>query len=73
MTRRTMPPGRRARTAVSLAPPRLLRVAEVAELLGVCERTVRRLIAGGELRHHRIGHAVRVSEADLRAYLERAR
>jgi len=41
----------------------------VAPHLGVSVRTVRRLIATGELPTHRIGRAVRVSADDLARFL----
>ena len=47
----------------------LLTVREVAERLRASERTVRRAIAAAELAVHRIGRSVRISEADLGAYL----
>ena len=49
--------------------PRLLSVREVAAYLGVCTKTVRRLIAAGALPTTRIGHHLRIVEADLAAYL----
>lgn len=68
------------RTATPAAPratPRqqasLRSVNDVAATLDVCPRTVRRLIARGALAVRRIGHSVRVSEDDLRAYLTRCR
>lgn len=51
----------------------LLTVAEVAARLGLCTKTVRRRIADGGLPVHRLGRSLRVSEADLGAYLERSR
>lgn len=47
----------------------LLTVAEVATYLQVSIRTVRRLIASGELEVVRIGRAVRVSEEALNTLL----
>ena len=44
-------------------------IDEVAEMLSVSTRTVRRWIDRGELVAHRFGAAVRISEADLRAFL----
>ena len=44
-------------------------VAEVAERLGVSTRTIRRWIENLELIAHRFGHAVRISERDLRAFI----
>ena len=46
---------------------RLLRVADVAERLGVCVATVYRLCEGGELPHIRIVNSIRVRRADLDA------
>ena len=53
--------------------PRLLRIRAAAAALRVSEKTVRRLIERGELRPHRIGRALRVSEEDLGLYLSRCR
>ena len=44
-------------------------IAEVAERLNVCERTVRRWTAFGLLPVHRFGRTIRISEADLAAFL----
>jgi excisionase family DNA binding protein len=52
------------------APARtLLAVAEVAHRLGLHEKTVRRLIRGGVLPALKIGHVVRVDEAELEQYV----
>jgi excisionase family DNA binding protein len=56
------------------APPPLAAAAlhdarAVALRLGVSVRTVRRLIAAGELPAHRIGRSVRVSADDLARFL----
>lgn len=51
----------------------LLSIREVVATLGVCERTVRRLIERGDLPSHRVGRSVRLSTADLRAYVAGAR
>lgn len=48
----------------------LLRVAEIAKRLSISSSKVYQLIEKGELPHHRIGGAVRVSEEQLAAYLE---
>jgi excisionase family DNA binding protein len=48
-------------------------IAQIAELLEVSTRTVRRWIARGALAVHRIGNLVRISEADLRSFLARSR
>jgi excisionase family DNA binding protein len=44
-------------------------VAQVAELLAVSTRSVRRWIAGGELLAHKFGRQIRVSEIDLRDFV----
>ncbi len=46
-----------------------LRAAAIAQLLGVSERTVRRLIASGELPSSKFGGARLVSRADLEGLL----
>ena len=50
----------------------LLTVAEVAEILQLSVRSVRRLIAEKKLRIVRIGRAVRVRPEDLRSFIEEA-
>ena len=62
MTARSAPP-----------PPRMLSVAGTALTLSISEKTVRRLIERGELRAHRFGRCLRLSDDDLRLYLNRAR
>lgn len=47
-----------------------LRVKEVAELLRVCPKTVRRWIASGDLIATRFGRDWRISRADLRKLAE---
>jgi excisionase family DNA binding protein len=54
-------------------PSRLLLIDQVAEGLGVSTRTVRRLIARGELVACRFGRSVRVHPDDLAAYIDRRR
>ena len=46
----------------------LLRVADVAERLGVCAATVYRLCERGELPHVRIVNSIRIRRADLDAF-----
>jgi excisionase family DNA binding protein len=54
--------------------PALLRVQEVAQALSLSTKQVRRLIKAGKLRAHRVGiRAIRIAEADLRAYLATTR
>jgi excisionase family DNA binding protein len=48
----------------------LLDVPAVARRLDVSEKTVRRLIARGELRAHRIGRLLRISEEELRRLID---
>jgi len=48
----------------------LLDVPAVARRLDVSEKTVRRLIVRGELRAHRIGRLIRISEDELDRFLE---
>ena len=52
---------------------KLLRVPQVAEGLDVSTRTVRRLIASGELAACRLRRSVRVHPDDLAAYIDRRR
>lgn len=50
---------------------RLLPLAEVAVLMGVCRRTVYRLIAGGELPQPvKIGASSRLPESEVARYVE---
>jgi excisionase family DNA binding protein len=56
------------------APPsRLMTVNEVADYLRLSDRQLRRLIAAGDLPVHRLGRAIRISEADLNEFLDRNR
>jgi excisionase family DNA binding protein len=52
---------------------RLLSVATVATYLDVSTKTVRRLIQDRKLPHHRVGRQIRISEADLAAFVARSR
>lgn len=49
--------------------PRFFTVPQVADMLAISQRSVRRRIAVGELSAHRWGRQVRISEADLRTFL----
>lgn len=54
-------------------PDPLLRVEEVAELIGdIHPRTARRLIERGEIGHVRIGRLVLIRASMVQAYLDRA-
>jgi excisionase family DNA binding protein len=48
-------------------------VDELADLWDVSSRTVQRLIKSGALRAHRIGRLVRISDADVAAFLDGSR
>ena len=50
--------------------PQLLTVSDVAERLRISVKTVRRQVDQGELRIHRIGRQLRVSEQDLEAFIK---
>ena len=52
---------------------RFYTVAQVANLLAVSPRTVRRWIAGGDLPAHKFGRQVRISELDFRTFVEGGR
>jgi excisionase family DNA binding protein len=52
---------------------RFYTVAQVASLLAVSTRSVRRWIAEGDLRTHKFGRGVRISETDLRTFVEEGR
>jgi excisionase family DNA binding protein len=45
-------------------------VLQIAELLGVSTRSVYRWIAEGKLIVHRFGRSLRVSEPNLRAFID---
>lgn len=53
--------------------PRLLTLTEVAERLVVSPKTLRRWITLEQLRIHRLGRQIRVSEEDLHAFLAQRR
>ena len=50
-------------------PMNFYTIAEVAELLAVTTRTIRRWIKAGDLVAHRMGGVVRIADDDLRAFL----
>jgi excisionase family DNA binding protein len=51
---------------------KLLRVSDVCDVLNLSERTVRRLIASGQLRAMKIRGSLRVSDAELHRFVARA-
>ena len=52
----------------SLQP--LLNIREVAAVLRVSQKSVRRWIENGELVAHRIGRQLRISERDLQTFIK---
>ena len=50
----------------------LLTLKQVAVVLGLSERSVRRIIQAGDLPAIRVGGSPRIRSADLRAYLDGA-
>jgi excisionase family DNA binding protein len=52
---------------------RFYTVAQVASLLGVSTRSVRRWIGASELLAHKFGRQVRISETELRTFVEKGR
>lgn len=54
-------------------PARLLRIDEVADICGVCTRSVRRWIDQNQLPAVRIGRLVRVAGRDLQEFFDRHR
>lgn len=59
-----------AMAAKQVRAPQLLTVSDVAERLRISVKTVRRQVDQGELRVHRIGRQLRVSEQDLEAFIK---
>jgi excisionase family DNA binding protein len=51
------------------ALPPFLTLQRVADILAVSDKTVRRLIARGDLPRHKVGRQVRISERDLRDFI----
>ncbi|WP_420825666.1 helix-turn-helix domain-containing protein, partial [Thiocystis minor] len=54
-----------------MTAPLLLTLESAAETLAISARSVRRLIDAGELAPVRIGRSVRLSAADITAYVDR--
>lgn len=64
----------RAMKATKPTPmPHLLSIATVAVVLGVSGKTVRRMVRDRQLPSHRVGRQIRISQADLGAFLVRSR
>ena len=51
----------------------LLSLRQVAQLLGISERTVYRLMDDGELHPYKMGKSWKFDQADIDAYLDRLR
>lgn len=51
----------------------LYTLTQIASKARVSDKTIRRLVDRGEIKIHRIGTQIRVSEDDWRAYLARSR
>jgi excisionase family DNA binding protein len=66
-------PNLHRRDASARPPVKLLTVQQTAEILSVCDKTVRRLITAEVLRSLRVGRSIRVSDYDLQVYLARSR
>jgi excisionase family DNA binding protein len=60
-------------TSPTIRTPRFLAAADIAELLKVSTRTVRRWIERGELHAHCIHGRYRIAEEDLRLFLVTSR
>lgn len=60
----------RAEPLLSDHLPRLLTVHDVADVLGINEPSVRRLVARGELTRIRIGGSVRFDPRDVHALIQ---
>lgn len=63
----------RTRELSGRAVDRFVTITAVANLLGVCERTVRRWIDRKELSKHGFGSITRIGEGDLQIFVDRAR
>lgn len=57
----------------SVAAPRLLTVGEVADRAGLSNTMIRRELRLRRLAFYKLGHAVRIGEDDLEAYLAKRR
>ncbi len=57
----------------SSKPQRFYSIKQVAQQVGVCTKTIRRLIGSGELHVYRLRRQIRISEEDLIAFLNKNR
>ena len=51
-------------------PHRLLTIKDVADILQVSDKTIRRWIDAGDLVAHRVGRQLRVSQGDLETFIK---
>ena len=66
-------PSTKTKTAAPGGLPRLLTIAEVADLLAINERQVREQMYRGRLRQTHLGKNVRVHPDDLKAFIDAGR
>ena len=55
--------------AASAAGTRVLSIQAVAQQLDVSTKTVRRWVDRGELPHHRLGRAIKITQPDLSVFM----
>jgi excisionase family DNA binding protein len=55
------------------SPQNMLSINQVADTLNVSTKTVRRMIKGRQLHFHRVATSIRVSQEDLRAFINSTR
>lgn len=53
--------------------PRLMSIADVADVLGTTERHVRRLVDDHRIEYHKVGHFVRFDPDEVARYLDATR
>ena len=70
MTRRPNETGPAGRPPL---PPKLLSIGDVADILQVSDKTIRRWIERGELPIHRLGRQIRISADDLATFVRARR
>ena len=56
-----------------IPPQRFLSIEQVADVIQLSTKQVRRIIKRGELAHHRFGRLYRISPADLDSFLAQRR
>ena len=53
--------------------PQFLSISELAERMDVSTKTIRRWIKAGEIRTHKLGRQIRVTEEDAHSFVLRRR